>query len=113
MTVESLEVSYTETQDLASDLIIPSGSNIHVASQFSMVEWPDRVSRLSLNGALIVEQGYHPVGGEIMLGDSGILQLNQGAELEAYNMQYPGQITGTGTIKAYAGEDGYSGMPML
>ena len=113
LTVESLEVSYTETQDLASDLIIPSGSNIHVTNQFSMVEWPDRVSRLSLDGTLIVEQGYHPVGGEIMLGDSGILQLNQGAELEAYNMQYPGQITGTGTIKAYAGEDGYSGMPML
>lgn len=52
MTVESLEVSYTDTeaQDLTSDLIIPSGSNIHVTSQFSMVEWPERVSRLSLDG---------------------------------------------------------------
>ena len=113
LTVESLEVSYTETQDLASDLIIPSGSNIHVTDQLSMVEWPNRVSRLSLDGTLTVESGFHRVGGEIMLGNSGVLQLNQGSKLEAYNMEYPGQITGTGTIKAYAGEDGYSGMPML
>lgn len=113
LTVESLEVLYTETQDLASDLIIPSGSNIDVTSQFSMYEWTERISRLSLDGTLAVERGFHRVGGEIMLGNSGVLQLNQGAKLEAYNMEYPGQITGNGTIKAYAGEDGYSGMPML
>ena len=113
LTVESLEVLYTETQDLASDLIIPSGSNIDVTGQFSMYEWTERISRLSLDGTLAVERGFHRVGGEIMLGNSGVLQLNQGAKLEAYNMEYPGQITGNGTIKAYAGEDGYSGMPML
>ncbi len=113
LTLKGLNGLYPSRQDLEFDLIIPSGSNIDVSSQFSMYEWTNMESRLSLDGILTVESGYHQVGGEIMLGNSGVLQLNQGAKLEAYNMEYPGQITGTGTIKAYAGEDGYSGMPML
>lgn len=113
LTVESLEVSYTETQELASDLIIPSGSNIDVIGLVHMTAREGKQSRLSLNGTLTVERGFHPVGGEIMLGSSGVLQLNPGAQLQAFNMQYPGQITGDGTIKAYTEANGYSGMPML
>lgn len=113
LTVESLEVSYTETQELASDLIIPSGSNIDVTGLIRMIAWENKQAKMSLNGTLTVERGYHPVGGEITLGSNGVLQLNPGAQLQAFNMQYPGQITGTGTIKAYTEANGYSGMPTL
>ena len=113
LTLKSLNVSYTAQQDLPYELSIPSGSNIHVTDQFSMEEWSERISRLSLNGTLALERGFHQIGGEIMLGSSGVLQLNPGAQLQAYNAQYPGQITGDGTIKAYTEANSYSGMPML
>ena len=113
LTLKSLNVSYTAQQDLPYELSIPSGSNIHVTDQFSMEEWSERISRLSLNGTLALERGFHQIGGEIMLGSSGVLQLNPGAQLQAYNAQYPGQITGDGTIKAYTEANSYNGMPML
>lgn len=113
ITLKSLNVSYTEQQDLPYELSIPSGSSVHVTGQFSMEEWTNRVSRLSLNGTLALEKGYHQVGGEIMLGSGGVLQLNPGATVEAYNNEYSGQIIGNGTIKAYTEANGYSGMPML
>ena len=113
LTVQGLEVSYSDTQDLSFDLNIPADSSIRITKSFSMSAFGQKQPKLSLNGTLALEAGYHSVGGSVVLGENGVLELHSGASLQAYNNQYPGQITGTGMIKAYADLDNGDRMPML
>lgn len=107
LTVGSLKVSPSETQDLASDLIIPSGSNIDLTGSLVMSGF-NTLPKLSLNGTLSIRGHQDQIKGILDLGADGILVLAPGTGLYHYDEIGGRKIIGTGTIQAYADVNGSS-----
>lgn len=114
LTAAKLEVSPSDTQDLASDLIISAGSKINLTGALSISGYSE-TPKLLLNGTLTISGMQDQIRGVIELGNDGILVLSPGTNLYDYGDVGGRKITGSGTIKAYANVDGnvINGMPVI